>query len=57
MLLQKNISKVQLKENACVRDGEDQGAGRLLLRYAVDALGARSVDVNEQNEQAVGFIC
>lgn len=32
-----------------------QGAGSRLLRYAVDALGARSVDVNEQNEQAVGF--
>lgn len=31
------------------------GAGRLLLRHAVDALGAARVDVNEQNGQAVGF--
>lgn len=32
-----------------------RGAGSRLLRYAVDVLGAQSVDVNEQNEQAVGF--
>lgn len=32
-----------------------QGAGTRLLRYAVKVLGAQTVDVNEQNEQAVGF--
>ena len=32
-----------------------QGAGSRLLKYAVEVLGAQSVDVNEQNEQAVGF--
>jgi len=32
-----------------------QGLGSRLLRYAVEVLGARLVDVNEQNEQAVGF--
>jgi len=32
-----------------------QGAGRLLVRHAIDALGARRVDVNEQNAQGVGF--
>lgn len=32
-----------------------QGIGRRLLRHAVDVLGATRVDVNEQNEQAVGF--
>ena len=32
-----------------------QGAGRTLLTYAVDVLGARTLDVNEQNPQAVGF--
>ena len=32
-----------------------QGAGRRLLTYAVDSLGATTLDVNEQNEQAVGF--
>ncbi|WP_326858488.1 GNAT family N-acetyltransferase [Noviherbaspirillum sp.] len=32
-----------------------KGLGRRLLEYAVYSLGARTVDVNEQNEQAVGF--
>lgn len=32
-----------------------RGAGRLLLEHAVTALGGTRVDVNEQNEQAVGF--
>jgi putative acetyltransferase len=32
-----------------------QGVGRRLLVYAVKVLGATKVDVNEQNEQAVGF--
>ena len=32
-----------------------QGAGRLLLEDAIVNLSVRSVDVNEQNEQAVGF--
>jgi putative acetyltransferase len=31
------------------------GAGRRLVHHAVHALGATAVDVNEQNEQAVGF--
>jgi putative acetyltransferase len=31
------------------------GIGRRLVRHAVDELGATTVDVNEQNEQAVGF--
>ncbi|NRB50274.1 MAG: GNAT family N-acetyltransferase [Saprospiraceae bacterium] len=32
-----------------------QGVGKRLLLHAVQDLGAREVDVNEQNEQAVGF--
>ena len=32
-----------------------QGAGRRLLTYAIDSLRATTLDVNEQNEQAVGF--
>jgi putative acetyltransferase len=32
-----------------------QGIGRRLLEYAVKVLGSTKVDVNEQNEQAVGF--
>lgn len=32
-----------------------RGAGRRLLEHAVATLGARLVDVNEQNGQAVGF--
>ncbi|MGZ3679223.1 MAG: acetyltransferase [Ktedonobacterales bacterium] len=32
-----------------------QGIGRRLLSYAVATLGARTLDVNEQNSQAIGF--
>jgi putative acetyltransferase len=32
-----------------------QGIGRRLFTYAVETLGATRVDVNEQNDQAVGF--
>ena len=32
-----------------------QGAGKRLLHHAVHAFGATTLDVNEQNEQAVGF--
>ena len=32
-----------------------QGGGRLLLQHAVSVFGATTVDVNEQNPQAVGF--
>jgi putative acetyltransferase len=36
-------------------DWRGQGIGRKLLTYAVTSLGATLVDVNEQNEQALGF--
>ena len=32
-----------------------QGIGRRLLTHAITAFGARTLDVNEQNPQAVGF--
>lgn len=32
-----------------------KGYGKMLLNYAVEQLGVRYVDVNEQNEQAAGF--
>lgn len=32
-----------------------QGAGRRLVTYAISTFGATMLDVNEQNEQAVGF--
>lgn len=32
-----------------------RGAGRLLVEYAVEALGATTVDVNEENVAALGF--
>lgn len=32
-----------------------KGAGKLLLNHAIHVLHANKVDVNEQNEQAVGF--
>lgn len=36
-------------------ESRKKGYGRLLLEYAVDTLGVRKVDVNEQNTQAAGF--
>ncbi|MGY6036870.1 acetyltransferase [Aeromonas sp. AE23HZ002T15] len=35
--------------------GMGQGVGRQLVAHAIATLGARRVDVNEQNEQALGF--
>lgn len=32
-----------------------QGIGKLLLKFAIENLDAKYVDVNEQNEQGVGF--
>lgn len=36
-------------------DRRGAGAGRILTAYAIEVLGTRQVDVNEQNGQAVGF--
>lgn len=36
-------------------EARGQGAGRRLLRHAIDVFGATTLDVNEQNPQAVGF--
>lgn len=36
-------------------DARGKGIGSALLRYAADELHLSRVDVNEQNEQAVGF--
>ncbi|MDR0195714.1 MAG: acetyltransferase [Myroides sp.] len=36
-------------------DFRGQGIGKLLLNYAIDRLQVTKVDVNEQNNQAVGF--
>ena len=36
-------------------DWRGQGLGRRLVSYAVDKHGATTVDVNEQNDQALGF--
>jgi len=36
-------------------DWRGRGIGRRLLTHAVAALGAARLDVNEQNEQAIGF--
>lgn len=32
-----------------------KGVGKILTQYAINTLGLRKVDVNEQNDQAVGF--
>lgn len=36
-------------------DARGKGYGKHLLEFAVDEFGTERVDVNEQNEQAVGF--
>lgn len=36
-------------------DVRGQGAGRRLLEHAITKFGATELDVNEQNEQALGF--
>jgi putative acetyltransferase len=36
-------------------DYRGQGIGRILLNYAITERGATTVDVNEQNDQALGF--
>ena len=36
-------------------DARGQGIGKQLLKFALVNLGAKYVDVNEQNEQAAGF--
>lgn len=36
-------------------DMRGKGIGKLLLRFAIEELGANKVDVNEANGQAVGF--
>lgn len=36
-------------------DYRGKGIGKQLLNYSVDKMGVTKVDVNEQNEQAVGF--
>jgi putative acetyltransferase len=32
-----------------------KGIGKMLLQHAIEMLGVTTVDVNEQNEQALGF--
>ena len=39
----------------CDADARGAGVGSALLRHAVAAWGVTTVDVNEQNDQAVGF--
>ncbi|QIA65109.1 GNAT family N-acetyltransferase [Vibrio astriarenae] len=36
-------------------EARGRGVGKVLLRYAIQQLGAMEVDVNEQNPQAAGF--
>ncbi|MBU3004418.1 GNAT family N-acetyltransferase [Paraglaciecola arctica] len=38
-----------------LNEARGQGAGKVLLQYAIKQLGATKVDVNEQNPLAVGF--
>ncbi len=36
-------------------DQRERGLGKQLVRHALERLGARAVDVNEQNPAAIGF--
>lgn len=36
-------------------DSRGKGIGKRLLKYAIEELGAKRVDVNEQNQQGVDF--
>ncbi|MDW7691595.1 acetyltransferase [Flammeovirgaceae bacterium SG7u.111] len=36
-------------------DSRGEGIGKMLANYAIENFGVDKVDVNEQNEQAVGF--
>lgn len=36
-------------------EARGRGIGKALLRHAIEEMGAKLVDVNEQNPQAVGF--
>ena len=36
-------------------ESRGMGIGKKLLNFAIDSLGLRKVDVNEQNTQALGF--
>lgn len=36
-------------------EARGKGIGKILVRYALDEMQVTKVDVNEQNEQAVGF--
>lgn len=38
-----------------LNEARGKGVGKVLLRYAIDQLGATKVDVNEKNLLAVGF--
>lgn len=49
-VLEGNIEMLFVAPESC-----GSGVGRQLVRHAVDELGASSVDVNEQNPQALGF--
>jgi putative acetyltransferase len=49
------VSETSLEALFVHPDHRGTGIGRRLVRFAIDELSADHVDVNEQNEQAVGF--
>lgn len=49
------VSNQQIEMLFIHPDWRGQGIGRRLLTHAIQQMGGTSLDVNEQNEQAVGF--
>lgn len=49
------VSEDQIEMLFVENESRGMGIGKKLLNFAVDSLGLKKVDVNEQNTQALGF--
>lgn len=49
------VSEHQIEMLFVENESRGMGIGKKLLNFAIDSLGLRKVDVNEQNTQALGF--
>ena len=49
------VAEVNIEMLFLAPESRGKGMGRLLVKYAIEQMGAQKVDVNEQNPDAVGF--